>query len=293
MKTHKNKSPFRAAKAMMLGLTLAGGAEAAQVESALPDYFVGVSVADLLGPFGISDVAAPSGAARPAGMGNAIAGVHLGTNTDIFAVGNTDDFGRASQFWVRYTLDSTSSEYHSYTSWENPGNPHEYRGPVSGSLWLSFDLGSQSLRMHTDKLSGELFKYSDIADISIDPGVGTISTLFAGGTGHPDYQYLPGTNAYFLPGNCIECQFEWTLNLAFLQLSWNGSGYDLLTSAQGFDQIYTASSRFSFNDVVDEYQANIAPVPVPGALWLFGSSLAGLVAVNRRRSAVANGERAG
>jgi hypothetical protein len=287
MNNHKNKRPLHAVTTTLLGLGLslamAGGAQATQVQSALPDYMTGMNVADLLWFY--SDTAVPASTHRPAAMGTATAGAHLGTNTDIFAVGS--DFERPTEFWIRYTLDATSQEYHRYINWEDMFGPsYESTSSVNGELWVSFNTETQALAMHTEKLeAGNLLEYSDTVNISLFPEQGTIDTLRSGSNGEPEYGYLPGTNATMLYGACIECKFQWTLNLAFLQLSWNGSGYDLLTSAQGFDQIYAFSSEFAPNDDVDRYRANIAPVPVPGALWLFGSSVAGLAAMRRRRIA--------
>jgi hypothetical protein len=58
----------------------------------------------------------------------------------------------------------------------------------------------------------------------------------------------------------------------------------------------TASTRDQFNDATDAGQWTLAsdgtatytlaggsPVPLPGALWLFGSGLMGLVGISRRR----------
>lgn len=282
MSNDNSRSKFHAVNAAFFALILAGGAEAAQVQSALTANQVGKSVKQLMATTATTNIVLPTGAAKPAAMGNVVAGLHLGTNTDIFAVGTKSGFSiNTSEFWVRYTLDPSSHEYHRYRIWMDESSS-ESTSPVSGPLWLSFNLTTQSLNMYTEKLSGDLLEYGDTGNFSIHPAQDTTSTLKFGTWGDPDYQILPGTNANLSPGACIECAFSWTLNLSFLQLSWNGSGYDLRTSAQGFDQIYTFSSEFSPHDNVDRYYANIAPVPVPGALWLFGSSLLGLATLRRR-----------
>ena len=41
----------------------------------------------------------------------------------------------------------------------------------------------------------------------------------------------------------------------------------------------------SFSKKSQQYQLNVSSVPVPAAIWLFGSALAGLVGVSRRKAA--------
>lgn len=257
--------------------------QAAQVQSALPTNQIGVSVKQLLGTTLTTNIALPAAGDKPAGMGNAVAGIHLGTNTDIYAVGvRSGNTVYASEFWVRYSLDASSNEYHQSLRWDEP--PWEYAGPVSGALWLSFNLNTQQLNMYTDKVVGNLLQIGKSAEFDIHPGTGTTSTLRAGVSGDPDYVIAPYTNSSMQWAACIECDFTYTLNLAFLQLYWTGSAYDLRTSAQGFDQVFTLESYFDFGleESTDRYYGNIAPVPVPAAAWLFGSGLLGLVTKRRR-----------
>lgn len=55
-------------------------------------------------------------------------------------------------------------------------------------------------------------------------------------------------------------------------------------------QIYTivlgGYRQGAYTDTVDGYSLTISQVPVPGAVWLFGSALAGFIGVQRRKKAV-------
>ncbi len=66
------------------------------------------------------------------------------------------------------------------------------------------------------------------------------------------------------------------------------NGYSFLAEAGKIYSIYLGGVGFSrWNAGVDGYALNIttSPVPVPGAVWLFGSALAGLVGLRRRKAA--------
>lgn len=289
MTDNMNKRTFHAVNTLLLGLMLASGAEATQVQSSLAPSKIGITVNQLLNSTFATNIALPASGSKPAGMGNVVAGVHLGTNTDIFAVGTTSGFNvNATEFWVRYTLDSTSYEYSKRPDWENGGNDTTQTTlPVSGALWLSYNSTTGLLKGYEDKLTaGSVFGYAYQPEFAPYGNQGRLQTLSSRYSGDPDYTVLPGTNSAPAWGMaCVECGFQWTLNLAFLALDWNGSRYDLRTSAQGFDQVFAFSSEWPSQRLADRSAANIAPVPVPGALWLFGSSLAGLVAIRRRRIA--------
>jgi hypothetical protein len=273
---------------MTLGLLLAGGAEAAPVQSSLTPNQVGITAKQLMSTSFTTNVALPSGAAKPTTMGNVVAGVHLGTNTDIFAVGTKSGFSiNASEFWVRYTLDASSNatltslpccEYEPQTTIQ----------PITGSLWISFNQTTQVLSAYTSQLSSFTpFAYTGTSTLQRFDNPAVFNTLYSGGTGHPEYFSLPGSNAnlYYLTNPCIECNFETSLNLSFVELRKVGSRYELFTSAQGFNQVFVGEEACSICNWSQTTALNIAPVPVPGALWLFGSGLAGIATVQRRRAA--------
>jgi hypothetical protein len=64
---------------------------------------------------------------------------------------------------------------------------------------------------------------------------------------------------------------------------WDGSSFTFVTSATAIVEGNWYS--ISFGDVTGTIQGvDLAPVPVPAAVWLFGSGLIGLVGVARRRA---------
>jgi hypothetical protein len=65
-------------------------------------------------------------------------------------------------------------------------------------------------------------------------------------------------------------------------------GFTFTAQAGQIYSLYLGGVDFSkWNTGVDNYKLNIAssPVPVPGAVWLFGSALAGVVGLRRRNQA--------
>jgi hypothetical protein len=84
-----------------------------------------------------------------------------------------------------------------------------------------------------------------------------------------------------------------TIGLDNIKYSDNvtGSNYiEFFAEANKIYTVYLGGYQAAFwNAGVDGYVANIstAPVPVPGAVWLFGSAMAGMVGFGRRKAAVA------
>jgi len=271
----------------IFGLLLSVDAEAAQVQSALGANKIGISTQQLLSSTLSTNITLPTSGNKPTTMGTVVAGIHLGTNTDLFAVGTKSGSSvNASEFWVRYTLDASSNEFHQYQSSEyDPVQTSS--SPISGSLWLSFNTTTQTFKAYSEQLSKPNLFESGSQFLPYD-NQAAISALFNAGPGFSGLPYpgpYAGTNSSInLLSFCIECDHESSLNLAFLELRWNGTGYGLFTSAQGFDQVFLSTDTFSPYAEINSYALNIAPVPLPGAIWLFSSGLLGLVATRRRKS---------
>lgn len=121
-----------------------------------------------------------------------------------------------------------------------------------------FDAGTlPSLELSTSSLT--------IADLT---GVVAISPNSA-----PSYTASFGTDTAEL-GDTAE--FELAL--------WDGSNFTYVSSATALvpDNWYA----ISFGDITGEiHGVDLAPVPVPAAVWLFGSGLIGLAGIARRRKA--------
>jgi hypothetical protein len=205
---------------------------------------------------------------QPSGIGTSLGVVHLGTNTDLFR-----SYNGAAKYWLRYTLDQSSSVEQKYPCYdcEDPSDIVANTAPVIGALWLSFTATNSgySIAMNTDKLVKPLGYW-----FSVFPAFNT-DQLAPGQSGVQTLNNVFGSPFACFPEPGTGCEFESSLKLAFLQLSWNPilHRYGLATSATGFDQIYYERA-FEFETVTKNLA--IAPVPLPASLWLFASGLAGL-----------------
>lgn len=262
-------------------------ANATIVQSALAPNKIGISVEQLMATTA-GNVALPTTGNRPAAMANASKGINLGTNTDIFAIGTPLNY---SEFWVRYTLDSSSSKNNSYILWDD--DSYEYtvteNSSITGDLWLKFDINNQQFAAFDEQLMGtDIWYYENTSGTGFSPRTnqGNLNSLKGGSTGYPDYAGIAGSNAYMyeLSGGCLECWYVTQLNLAFLELGWDGTKYNLFTSSEGFAQIFKNDTNgYGYTGELYSTTLNIAPVPVPAAAWLMGSGLIGLIGVARRQ----------
>lgn len=75
---------------------------------------------------------------------------------------------------------------------------------------------------------------------------------------------------------------ELTLNMAFVRTGGNGGNGENL-DVNTFANPYTAAFNFATGDLV----ITTAAVPVPAAVWLFGSAIAGLIGFSRRNNEIA------
>ena len=57
------------------------------------------------------------------------------------------------------------------------------------------------------------------------------------------------------------------------------NGYSFVTANTTYEGKFTLT-----NDGTHSYTSNLAPVPIPGAVWLLGSGLAGLAGIRRRKN---------
>jgi hypothetical protein len=259
-------------------------ANATLVQSALSPDKIGISVYQLMATT-TGNVALPTTNQLPSGINSQLTkGINLGTNTDLFTTAD-------NKYWLRYSIDSSSvrSTHNPYEyDYEYGGYPELSRESITGYLWLG--IGAVSWPPNTDvfmdfgKLSTPLFQVQStslyFAGMNVQSPIAR--SLTANIHGDPDY-YTSGNSTFNSPIIvCVECDEKVQLNLSFLELRWDGGGYSLFTTNQGFDQVFTYSR--SYNGVPYEKIAlNISPVPVPAAAWLMGSGLVGLICLHRRK----------
>ena len=106
----------------------------------------------------------------------------------------------------------------------------------------------------------------------------------AGGSTESLTAALTGTNFFTIEGWDFELTTLSIVDQSSTLLSLSGSG---ILSGTGFDAtnatwVFSATSLNNYNMGVTA--AGIAAVPVPAAIWLFGSGLIGLIGVARRKA---------
>lgn len=157
-----------------------------------------------------------------------------------------------------------------------------FAATVDGSLIVGgayTATGGAGLSDATDVSLGTVFANGGTGDVD-----GTVDFLTPAGTGSTLSldTFTPVTNFFTVGG--------WTLNLGTLTIvdqtaaTLNLAGMGTLTG-NGFDATdvnwsFSSSSVTSYSMTV----SSVSPVPVPAAVWLFGSGLLGLVGIARRKA---------
>jgi len=203
---------------------------------------------------------------------------------------------------VANSLDaSTSGTF--LTNYTTPGKTEQYSG-VDGNA-ASYTYGA--VLDQTSILGVSFGSAADVANVNLtlllvgtDPHTGTVSLFggtggasgaipfsitpydagtgtFTGYTGYNSVTTVPPTAESGTASTTTLGIFELTINLA----DTFGSGFGTFSGVQL--QITGADGNGGFYDAAPSLIGTTAVVPVPAAVWLFGSGLLGLVGVVRRR----------
>lgn len=158
-----------------------------------------------------------------------------------------------------------------------------YAGQSTFASWSPFASSNANILANGGAMTDKWGEYRSNANVTMAHSNGTTSTM--------TYTGLFGANSI---GHAISGSY--TLGPGLYTLVVGGANYTdylaLLSHAMATEGDYTTPSgaltgytnaRLARNFNI---QFNVAPVPIPAAVWLFGSGLAGVVAIARRRAAV-------
>ena len=146
-------------------------------------------------------------------------------------------------------------------------------GPVAGSGTVN-DAGAMDLDFAGRTGSAEFFGYLGTPAWNIDDSSRVpLST-------NTDAQFTTGSMSAYVPDTASDI----ALTLAGSGLSDNGDGtYSAtLVSVSNIGEVWGSFSGTPYSEV---YNVTVSAIPVPAAVWLFGSGLLGLVGIARRRKA--------
>lgn len=196
--------------------------------------------------------------------------------------------GHQSGLTYEWEVAMGSSDSATYTgsvgakSWAEPGNPASAKGWTHTSDWTLLDLtGTSGPTLFSFTLSrgatGSLFPafsvFSGVEDVNADTANHTWNNLgnisWATNLSHIDHlANAGGPNGTDSGTGSDAVSWQWVLTPGLYTLNYGGNPSFALgqTGTHAFTATLTTS-----------------PVPVPAAIWLFGSGLIGLVELARRR----------
>jgi hypothetical protein len=256
-------------------LILAGSATFAGTASAAVVTFDGM-------PSAVFGAANESGTKQPGNCGGLVGGCFV--QNGIVVGGVVDPLDAGGHIHYAETAGDAEAQYH-------PDSTGVY---VRMDDLSSFSLQSINLNVTNGSAGGNfvLYGYAN----ATNPGLLTsnVGTPFSGGKANPtdpEGGTVTPIASYVLPNDDI---FNGTLDLATLGSAWGDIGSFWLTF-QGKNHSptvsYAAGSYPLWDIRIDDINlgavvtAPPAEVPLPGAVWLFGSALAGFVA-RRKKAAV-------
>lgn len=166
--------------------------------------------------------------------------------------------------WTAATIWASDLVYGGYSDWRLPTIVD------TGDLGCNFAYTGTDCGYNVQTTSGSTV-YSEMASLFYDT-LGNLSSQFADGSGLQPGWGLTNTG----PFANVQAFFYWS-GLEYVYDS--GSGW-MFNFHPGYQAVRTKSYEHFAWAVRD---GDVAPVPVPGAVWLLGSALAGLGAIRRRR----------
>lgn len=154
----------------------------------------------------------------------------------------------------------------------------------TGRVWLDmdnfFDAAATNGTSGNDMISiaqGAGFTFAAQSDVEQ-----LLNTLPLDGGQWSSYAPIMG---YGIPRQLIWGMFDDGANPYGYAWAWSASSsWSYLTDATDANIIQNAGSSGAVDMGIWAYRDNVSPVPVPAAVWLFGSGLMGLLGFNRKRA---------
>lgn len=249
-------------------------------------YALGVAEVNF-GAFTGTDISANSASGKRS-WADSIAGsnglgwVHTGSAFAKLQVGSASDISNGVSYDMTFKISAIGT---TATGMDNP----------SFSIWTSgandFDLTATSIGLHTysqvrGPSQGGVSDNAALASIGITDFIGYANSGNPFFNGDGDFIDHGGVNsASSSITNAAGSTWSYTqttgLDYAMLTITGLKSGYYLMAAGGScFDGTCTAGNNFKL-----DVSGSVSAVPVPGAVWLFGSAMAGLLGVSRRKRA--------
>lgn len=212
---------------------------------------------------------------------NGFGWVHTGSSFAKLQVGSAADIGSGNAYDVTFKMTATGT---ATTKMDNP----------SFSIWTSgasdFDINASSIGLHTysqvrGPADGGVSDNSSLASIGITDFIGYVNSGTPFTNGDNDAIGQGGVNSgTSWVTNAAGSSWSYTqtagLDYALLTVTGLKSGYYLIAAG---GSCFTATCSAGQNFQWEVSGSPVAAVPLPGAVWLFGSAIAGLIGFNKRK----------
>lgn len=159
----------------------------------------------------------------------------------------------------------TDNSYYSFSQADNDGNITTSTSTLSGVLVVIIDDVNFTADISYDSVSLNCGSFRENETLTTDSAGLNSPALISGNTGEPDYMNFGNAILAPFPFICVECGYEMRLNL----------------TANPLVLSYHETNPFDTGAV--DFELYVSPVPLPSAMWLFGSALLGLLGFAKRR----------
>jgi hypothetical protein len=245
-----------------------GATKASSGNTATPG-FVGIggsSTVSASTPFGYS------------GSGIVNWGVQLTSATDSGVISQADAHSR---YGVYADIDTAKGAW----SDNAVGGAGGWRHNLDYGLFKSTVATDVNLSIHGLTQSGTNFGFTIFKGVDTSTGAYNHHGSWNAGNntqaGAPNAASLPGGGTNFTAANIVAYSIGGATPSNLNNITFHADANQTYTIVLG------GYRNGAWSDTADGYVLNVAAVPVPGAIWLFGSAMAGLIGFGRRKNKIA------